>query len=135
MKLPTTAETVKSELKKLSWCCGISAALIVLGGLYLRGLYGAIQIGIGVAISVVNIYFYVVLVGAIIVKKNIAWMGPVIVIKYGFLIASIYLVWAHCDLLLVTVGLFSELILTAVFVTTAKMLESRKALRQNNGTL
>lgn len=64
-----------------------------------------------------NLIFYMVLAAAILVKKNIAWMGPVIVIKYLILIGSVYLVWAKCDAILVLASMFTELLtITALLV-------------------
>jgi hypothetical protein len=73
-----------------------------------------------------NLIFYMVLAAAILVKKNIAWMGPVIVLKYLILIGSVYLVWANCDVLLVLATMFTELLTTIVLLLVFKMLLSRR---------
>lgn len=73
-----------------------------------------------------NLIFYMVLAAAILVKKNIAWMGPVIVLKYLILIGSVYLVWANCDVLLVLASMFTELLTTIVLLLVFKMLLSRR---------
>lgn len=73
-----------------------------------------------------NLIFYMVLAAAILVKKNIAWMGPVIVLKYLILIGSVYLVWANCDVLLVLASMFAELLTTIVLLMVFKKLLSRR---------
>ncbi len=73
-----------------------------------------------------NLIFYMVLAAAILVKKNIAWMGPVIVLKYLILIGSVYLVWANCDVLLVLASMFTELLTTIILLLVFKMLLSRR---------
>ena len=73
-----------------------------------------------------NLIFYMVLAAAILVKKNIAWMGPVIVLKYLILIVSVYLVWANCDVLLVLASLFAELLTTIILLMVFKSLLTRR---------
>ena len=73
-----------------------------------------------------NLIFYMVLAAAILVKKNIAWMGPVIVIKYLILIVSVYFVWAHCDVLLVLASMFTELLTTILLLIVFKKLLLRR---------
>jgi hypothetical protein len=76
-------------------------------------LYDATQIMYGMGFSIFNLLFYSLVAWMIFVKKNIAWIVPIIVIKYAILIVAIYLVWAHCNALLVAAGMLSELILAA----------------------
>jgi hypothetical protein len=80
----------------------------------------------GALFLTVNLLFYTLLSAAILIKKNIAWMGPVIVIKYLFLIASVYFVWAYSDVLLVLSGMFVELIIIIIiFMILQKWLARR----------
>lgn len=84
------------------------------------GLYVATQVAVGVGISVISTYFYGLMAWTIIVKKNIAWMGVVVVIKYSILIASIYFVWTYCHLFFVVLGLTAQLIISALLVAVVK---------------
>ncbi len=87
----------------------------------------------GALFLTVNLIFYTLLSAAILIKKNIAWMGPVIVIKYLFLIASVYLVWAYSDVLLVLSGMFVELfIIIIIYMILQKWLLRRDI---ENGSL
>ncbi|MCB9072646.1 MAG: hypothetical protein H6623_03425 [Bdellovibrionaceae bacterium] len=88
----------------------------------LSDLHAATQVGIGVALSGVNILFYAIITAAILSKKNIAWILPVIVIKYLILISAVYYVWASTEVLKVVMGIFSELILAAFVVPLFKRL-------------
>jgi hypothetical protein len=92
--------------------------------------WGDSRIALNVACASVfltlNLIFYMVLAAAILVKKNIAWMGPVIVIKYLILIGSVYLVWANCDVLLVLASMFTELLTTIFLLVVVKKWLSRR---------
>jgi hypothetical protein len=114
---------VLQETKKLCLSLLLSAVLII-GGASFWGLYVATQVGIGVLISVINVALYALLAWTIIVKKNIAWMGPVIVIKYSILIASIYYVWTHHNVLLVLLGLIAQLIVSTLLIALIKGTEN-----------
>lgn len=104
----------------------ISAALIMGFSLYFFDLYDATQIFYGVGLSIFNLLFYSLIAGLIFVKKNIAWIVPIIVIKYSLLIVAIYLIWAHCKPLFVVGGMISELIITAfVWLIIKKVLLKR----------
>jgi hypothetical protein len=115
--------SVLQETKKLSLAQFV-AAVLVTGVAYHWGLYVATQVGIGVLISVMNTALYALLAWTIIVKKNIAWMGPVIVIKYSILIASIYYVWTHHNVLLVLLGLIAQLIVSTLLIALIKGAEN-----------
>jgi hypothetical protein len=91
----------------------VAALLIAIPSFTLLNLYDATQVIYGVTFSVANFLFYSLVAWMIFVKKNIAWIVPIIVIKYAILIVAIYLVWAHCNALLVAAGMLSELILAA----------------------
>lgn len=87
----------------------------------------------GALFLTINLTFYVVLSTAILIKKNIAWMGPVIVIKYLFLIVSVYFVWAYSNVLLVLSGMFVELlIIIIIYMILQKWLVRRDI---ENGSL
>lgn len=89
--------------------CGVTAAF--------ADRHTALNVFCASVFLTMNLIFYMVLAAAILVKKNIAWMGPVIVIKYLILIGSVYLVWAKCDALLVLASMFMELLtITALLV-------------------
>ena len=76
-----------------------------------------------------NLIFYMVLAAAILVKKNIAWMGPVIVIKYLFLLVSVYFIWAKGDVLFVLSGMFVELFLIIIsYMVFKKVLSERNTV-------
>ncbi|MCC6138795.1 MAG: hypothetical protein IT287_09190 [Bdellovibrionaceae bacterium] len=72
------------------------------------------QVVNGALISWINILFYSMIAGAVLSKKNIAWVLPMIVIKYVILVSVVYYIWASTDVALVLVGVFSELFLTAL---------------------
>jgi len=116
---------ILTELKKLAIGVLLAAILIIGLGFY-WGREVATQLGIGVLISAISTGFYALLAWTIIVKKNIAWMGPVIVIKYSILIASIYYVWVHQNIVLVTVGLLAQLVISALIVAVMKSREPRR---------
>lgn len=134
-KVPTVNSfpSIRGELKKLTVVQLVVAFIVFGSALGLRGLHDATHVLIGILLTSMNIYFYALLGVMIFVKKNIAWIGPVIVIKYLILMASIYMIWQHGDLMLVTVGLFAELFLSSLFMALLKFFESRRALK--NGTL
>ncbi len=69
---------------------------------------------IGVALSWVNILFYAFVAHVILNKKNIAWAMTMIVIKYLILVSVLYYIWASADVVIVLVGVFSQLVLTAI---------------------
>ncbi len=99
--------------------------------LYMGDSRTASNVIIASAFLSLNIIFYMILAAAILVKKNIAWMGPVIVIKYLILIGSVYLVWAKFDVLLVLASLFTELLTAIILLMVFKLLLSR---REKNGS-
>lgn len=72
------------------------------------------QVVNGALISWLNILFYSFIAAALLTKKNIAWVLPMIVIKYVILVSVVYYIWASTDVALVLVGVFSELFLTAL---------------------
>ncbi|MBY0385200.1 hypothetical protein K2X05_08585 [bacterium] len=85
----------------------------------------ATEAGVGSLFVSINMAFYGLLSVAIFVKKNIAWVGPVIVIKYLFLIVSVYFIWAYRDVLLVLVGMFTGLCITITLLMIFKKLGRR----------
>lgn len=108
----------------------VCLSLACLVGLELRS---AINIISGSLFLTFNLTFYTVMSAAILIKKNIAWMGPVIVIKYLFLIVSVYFIWAKGDVLLVLSGMFVELFLIIIsYVILKKALTGRNTI---NGSL
>lgn len=108
----------------------LTLSLISLSSLDLRY---ALNIIFGSLFLTVNLTFYSLMSAAILIKKNIAWMGPVIVIKYLFLIVSVYFIWAKGDALLVLAGMFVELFLIiACYMIIKKLLTERDT---HNGSL
>jgi hypothetical protein len=102
-----------------------AAFLVVLVTFLTLDLYAATQVGIGVSVTWVNILFYAIITGAILSKKNIAWVLPVIVIKYLILISAVYYIWASTDVAKVLVGVFSELLLFSfMLLPTRRLLAS-----------
>lgn len=79
----------------------------------------------GILLSV-NVIFYAFISAVILIKKNIAWMGPVIVIKYLILIGSVYLIWAQAEVLWFLAGMFIELFLIITFFVVIKKWLSRR---------
>ncbi len=80
----------------------------------------ATQVVTGVVISWVNIFFYALITALFLAKKNVALAIPLIVIKYVLLVWIVYYIWASSDVVLVLVGVFSELILTALILLPFK---------------
>jgi hypothetical protein len=113
--------TISQEIKFLGLSTLLAAAVVFPITLIKNDLRIAASVGVGVSLSILNIYFYAMVASALLIKKNIAWIGPVIVIKYLLLIVSIYFIWHFCEVLSVLVGLFSELVLTAFFYWLVKI--------------
>lgn len=74
----------------------------------------------GVLISWANILFYALITALFLAKKNIALAIALIVIKYLLLVSVVYYIWASTDVMLVLVGVFSELLLAALFLPPFK---------------
>jgi len=72
------------------------------------------HIVIGIAFSWLNILFYSFVALLILHKKNIAWAMTMIVIKYLILVLVLFYVWATADIHLVVVGVFAQLLITAL---------------------
>lgn len=81
---------------------------------------GATHVVKGVCFSWVNILFYSLITALFLAKKNIALATSLIVIKYLLLVTVVYYIWASLDVVLVLVGVFSELILTALVLPPFK---------------
>jgi hypothetical protein len=92
----------------------ITAVLLAASGGMALSLYDATQFGWGVLFAVFNQVFYTFVTWMIFVKKNVAWVVLVIVIKYAILLVAIYLVWLYGEALMFAVGMLAELILTAL---------------------
>lgn len=75
---------------------------------------------IGVVLSWMNILFYSFVSVILLTKKNIAWAMTIIVIKYLILVSVAYYIWASTDVVLVLVGVFLELILSALLIIPFK---------------
>lgn len=125
-KIYSMSREAGRELKILLIALGVSAIMILVGVIAIRDWRVATNIGLGAAFATVNITFYGIVALGLVLKKNIAWLGPVIVIKYLFLLVSVYLIWAHSDVLLVLVGMFSQITLVAVCYLLLKYLHKRK---------
>lgn len=74
----------------------------------------------GVVISWMNILFYSMITALFLSKKNVALATSLIVIKYLLLVTIVYYIWASLDVVLALVGVFSELILTALVLPLFK---------------
>lgn len=133
IKNASSPEELKLAFHRLNGCVLAAGIATVAVALLSRNLYDATQVSIGVGISVLNMLFYSWLGWLLFVKKNIAWIGAVIVIKYLFLALGIYLVWTYGEVVFVLLGLFSEIVLTALFYLLLKLLLARKAI--GNGSL
>lgn len=112
--------SLKTETLCLVVALVVSNLAIVQMSLYFLDKRSATNLICGALFLTVNLTFYTILSAAILIKKNIAWMGPVIVIKYLFLIASVYLVWAYSDVLLVLSGMFVELFIIIIIYMILK---------------
>lgn len=91
-----------------------TGAVIAAIATYLLSLPGSTHLVTGVFFSWLNIVFYAFIALMVLSKKNIAWVVPLIVIKYVILVSVVYYIWASTDVALVLVGIFLELILTAI---------------------
>lgn len=78
------------------------------------------QVVMGIVFSWLNILFYSFIALIILHKKNIAWAMTMIVIKYLILVSVLYYVWASANTVLVLVGVFSQLMLTALVLIPLK---------------
>lgn len=105
---------LNSQALELFMISSLTGITLVLSGYIYSGLYGALNVGVGAAVSLINIQFYALIFWRIFTKKNIASLGLLIVIKYTILLLLIYFVWAYCDVLMSVAGLVSELIITAL---------------------
>jgi hypothetical protein len=117
---------VKRESQLLVFALLITNVSFSLTAYYYAGWTVAANVLVASLFLTLNFLFYMVLAAAILVKKNIAWMGPVIVIKYLILIGSVYLVWAKCDVLLVLASMFAELLAVSLVLVTLKWWFSRR---------
>lgn len=124
--------SLKGETQKLALAIVLSNVLVVTAFLFISGMRAATEVGIGSAFVSINMAFYGLLSLAIFIKKNIAWVGPVIVIKYLFLIISVYFIWAYRDVLLVLVGMFAGLFTTITLLMIFKKFWRRD---KKNGSL
>lgn len=106
---------LKGSIKKLLAAMGLAFLVLALHLVVFGEYCDATSVLVGAVFLATNLFFYAIVSAAILVKKNIAWVGPVIVIKYLFLIVSVYLVWAYFHSLWVVTGMFAELLLVIVF--------------------
>lgn len=119
-------------IKEILFAIVISALILGIGSCAVFPLHDAVQVGYGILFAVFNQLFYAFITWAIFIKKNIASIVFVIVIKYAILLVAIYLVWAHGQALLFAMGMLAELMLTAL---TWLMLKQVLLKRTPNGPL
>lgn len=124
--------SLKGETRKLVLAIVLSNVFVFFTARICGEMRTATEVGIGSIFVSVNMAFYGLLSLAIFVKKNIAWVGPVIVIKYLFLIVSVYFIWAYRDVLLVLVGMFAGLFTTITLLVIFKKFWRRD---KKNGSL
>lgn len=122
----TSLETIKQDTQVLGFSLLITNLVFSLAAWSTGDGHIALNVIWASVFLTLNLIFYMVLAAAILVKKNIAWMGPVIVLKYLILIGSVYLVWANCDVLLVLASMFAELLTTIALLMVFKTLLSRR---------
>lgn len=119
--------TISSQLREIIIVSLVCALIVTFGG-YLWGAWsGAKEVGFGALISLINLVFYTFIYWIIFNKKNVASLGPLIVIKYSILLFLIYCVWAYFDPLKVVAGLTGELLLVAFAWLFIRLFKSPKA--------
>ena len=91
---------------------------LLIGGIsyFYVGEAATTHVVMGVLISWLNILFYSLITVLFLGKKNVALAIGLIVIKYVLLVTVVYYIWASADVMMVLVGVFSELILTALIL-------------------
>lgn len=105
---------MKEQFKAVVGISFLVALALSVGAIFTLNPEKSTQVVMGVVLSWLNILFYSFIALIILHKKNIAWAMTMIVIKYLILVLVIYYVWASADTVLVVVGVFSQLVLTAL---------------------